>query len=287
MNIFEGLEKFGLDVSGQVDLFGDEKKNENAQNQNAAQKEAEPTETDFLLDRTVRCTVCDHSFKTKAVKSSKLRRLEPDRDLRPRFQYIDTLKYDVTSCPYCGYTAMNRYFEHISTMQMKLLKEGVGSKFTATVVDIPEVFSYDYAMERYKLSLFNTIVKKGTTSEKAYTCLKLAWLARGKREELIAQGAAEDAENVQKCKAEEKAYYGQAYEGMVKAVATESFPICGMDQNTMDLLLAAMAFGLEKYEESYRFLSRMLTSRSAGSNIKNRGLDLKEEIVAKLRANKA
>ena len=79
-------------------------------------------------------------------------------------------------------------------------------------------------------------------------------------------------------------YYAQAYDGLVKAIASETFPICGMDQNTMDLLLAEMAFALGKYEESYRFLSRLLTSRSAGSNIKNRGLDLKEEIVAKLRS---
>ena len=286
MNIFNGLEKFGLDVSGQVDLFGDEKKNE-AQNQNAVQKQAEPVETDFLLDKNVRCTVCDHSFKTKAVKTSKLRRLEPDKDLRPRFQYIDTLKYDVTSCPYCGYTAMNRYFEHLSSLQMKLIREGVSTKFTATVVDVPEVFGYDYAIEKYKLSLFNTIVKKGANSEKAYTCLKISWLLRGKQEELIKNGAAEDSEEIKQCKAEERYFYEQAYEGMNKAISSESFPICGMDQNTMDLLLAAMAFILDKCEESYRFLSRMLTSRTAGANIKNRGLDLKEEIVVKLRNNKA
>lgn len=286
MNIFEGLEKFGLDVSGQFDLFGDEKKAEKEKADAEVAKEAEPVETDFTMDRTVKCTVCDKSFKTKAVKTSKLRRLEPEKDLRPRFQYIDTLKYDICSCPYCGYTGMSRYFEHLSSLQIKLIKEGVCSKFTASTTDIPEIYDYDYSIERYKLSLFNTIVKKGKTSEKAYTCLKLAWLCRGKAEEMIAKGAAEESETIKKCKAEEMAYYAQAYEGFVKAISSESFPICGMDQNTIDLLMAAMAFGLEKYEEAYRFLSRLLTSRSAGSNIKNRGLDLKEEIVAKLKSSK-
>lgn len=287
MNIFNGLEKFGLDINGKVDLFGDEKKNESAANANATQKEPEPVETDFLLDRTARCTVCDHSFKTISVKNSKLRRLEPDKDLRPRFQYIDTLKYDVTSCPYCGYTAMNRYFDHLSSLQIKLIREGVCSKFTATVVDVPETYSYDYAVEKYKLSLFNTIAKRGSTSEKAYTCLKIAWLLRGKIEELEKTETPEAREAITACKEEELYFYGQAYDGMIKAVATESFPICGMEQNTMDLLLAQMAFKLDKYEESYRFLSRMLTSRTAGANLKNRGLDLKEEIVAKLKANKS
>ncbi len=284
MNIFDGLEKFGLDVSGKVDLYGEDKKDAKSAEADGLSKPAEPDERDFLLERTICCTVCDRQFKTRSVKSSKLRRLDPDKDLRPRFQYIDTLKYDVISCPYCGYTAMSRYFEHLSSLQIKLIREGVSSKFTATTLDLPETFDYDYAIEHHKLSLFNTIIKKGSTSEKAYTCLKLAWLCRGKAEELIKNGNTEDSDAVKKCKTDEKAYYAQAYDGLIKAIASESFPICGMDQNTMDLLLAEMAFALDKYEDSYRFLSRLLTSRSAGSNIKNRGLDLKEEIVAKLRS---
>ena len=55
--------------------------------------------------------------------------MEPDFDLRPRFQYIDTNKYDVSSCPQCGYTAMNRYFTHLSTGQVKMIEEGVCHKF--------------------------------------------------------------------------------------------------------------------------------------------------------------
>lgn len=284
MNIFDGLEKFGLDVSDQFDLYGDDKKDAKASDAGNAPKEAEPDERVFLLERNICCTVCDRNFKTRSVKSSKLRRLEPDKDLRPRFMYIDTLKYDVISCPYCGYTAMSRYFEHLSSLQIKLIREGVASKFNATTVDLPETFDYAYAIERHKLSLFNSIVKKGSISEKAYTCLKIAWLYRGRAEELAKKGEPADSETMKKCKADEMTYYAQAYDGLIRAIASETFPICGMDQNTTDLLLAEMAFALGKYEESYRFLSRLLTSRSAGSNIKNRGLDLKEEIVAKLRS---
>jgi hypothetical protein len=281
MNIFEGLEKFGLNVSGQTDLFGDEKKNADASKGQGENKETEWSENDFLLDKTVKCTVCDHSFKMRAAKTSKLRRMEPDSDLRPRFQYIDTIKYDVVSCPYCGYSAMTRYFEHLSTLQIKLIRENVGAKFTATATDAPEIYDYDYAIDRYKLALLNTIVKKGKTSEKAYTCLKLAWLCRGKAEELITKGAVPESETIKKCKEEEMAYYAQAYEGFGKAVESEMFPICGMDQNTVDLLMAEMAFKLGKNNEASRFVSRLLLSRNAGSNLKKRAEDLKEELVAK------
>jgi hypothetical protein len=246
-------------------------------------KKTEPEESDFLFEKKIVCVVCDKEFVTMKVRNSKLRRLEADFDLRPRFRGIDTIKYDVVSCPYCGYAALERYFEHLSPLQIKLVKEHIGTKYHATSVDVPAVYDYDFAIDRYKLALANAAVKKTKISEVAYTSLKLAWLFRGKAEELLAKGVPEDSETIKKCREEEQNYYGQAYDGMNQAVSTEMFPICGMDQNTMDLLLAEMAYRLEKYEESYRVLSRLLTSRTAGSNLKNRGIDLKEELVVKMK----
>ena len=178
MNLFAGLEKFGIKADNTTDLFEDEKKP--AASADGGKTEAAPTEDSFLLDKAIRCTVCDKVFKTKMIKNGRIKRLEPDLDLRPRFEYIDTLKYDVASCPYCGYTAMNRYFEHVTSGQIKLIKEQVCANFKPTGSDEPAVLDYDQAIERYKLALFNTIVKKGKTSEKAYSCLKLSWLYRGR-----------------------------------------------------------------------------------------------------------
>lgn len=92
-------------------------------------KEPVHSETEFLLDKSIRCPVCDNVFRTRMVKTGRVKRMEPDFDLRPRFQYIDTNKYDVSSCPQCGYTAMNRYFTHLSTGQVKMIEEGVCHKF--------------------------------------------------------------------------------------------------------------------------------------------------------------
>ena len=281
MAIFEGLEKFGLDSSGMDDLFGEEKTEEATAVEEKKEEQAPviTPETDYLLDKSVECVICDHKFKAKAVKTSKMQRLQPDQDLRPRFRGIDTLKYEVISCPNCGYTAINRYFDHLSSLQMKLIKESVCSKFKASKEPPADFYDYDTAMERYKLSLFNSVVKKASTSEKAYTCLKMSWLCRGKLEEMKAQGIAEDSESMKKWKQDEDTYYAQAYEGLTKAVASENFPICGMDQNTMDILLAAMSFRMEKYEMASRLISRVLTSRTANRNSKDRALDMKQELI--------
>ena len=78
-------------------------------------------------------------------------------------------------------------------------------------------------------------------------------------------------------------FYTQAFEGFVKAMSTENYPMCGMDQSTVDLLIAAMAYNLGKYEYASRFVSELLVSHLASANIKKRASELKELIFEKMK----
>lgn len=285
MGLLSGLEKFGLEQMDTTNLFEDEKKPKaEQQGQADAPKEEKHLETEFLLLKSIRCPVCDHVFRTRLVKTGRVKRLEPDFDLRPRFAYIDTNKYDVSSCPKCGYTAINRYFSHITSGQVKLIDQGVHSKFKANTLvnaeDVLEAYTYEEAIEYCKLALYCTMVKRGSTSEKAYECLKLSWLYRGWREKLESEGT-NDRELLSNVKEEEDAYYKQAYEGFMKAIASESFPMCGMEESTVNIL-ANMAFKLEKYDASSKLVSAILASRVASRSVKDRAMTLKEEIIKKL-----
>lgn len=285
MNLFEGLEKFGLQAQNVGNLFEEEKKvMTNADGSTEAVEEI-PTEDTFLLEKGVRCAVCDKGFKAKMIKNGRIKRLEPDIDLRPRFQYIDTIKYDVVSCPNCGYTAMNRYFDHLSSVQVKLIKEQICANFKSTGAEEPAVFDYDFAIGRYKLALYTTMVKKGKTSEKAYTCLKIAWLFRGKAESLDT-AAPDYVATLKACKEQEEMFYQQAYEGFLKAVSSEMFPMCGMDQNTMDYLLACMSAHFKRYDVASKCISNILGSPSAQNKTKERARDLKDQIVAEIKKSK-
>ena len=285
MNLFSGLEKFGFKSDAAVDLFTDEKDEKKNAKDGEAKKADEPTEEEFLLEKTIRCTVCDKVIKTKMVKSGRVKRLEPDMDLRPRHMYIDTLKYDTSSCPYCGYTAMNRYFEHLSSSQIKLIKEQVCSNYRPErPVDLA-VYDYDTAIDMHKLSLLNAIVKKAKTSEKAYNCLIISWLLRGKAETLE-KSQPQDKEKLAECRKEEEAFYQQAYDGMMKAVATEMFPICGMDACTIDYLLATMAFHFKQYDVASKSLSNVITSVNAGNKIKDKARELKDKMIEEIKNNK-
>lgn len=282
MNLLSGLEKFGLKTDDTTNLFEEEKKVVVAED--GTKTEAIPDETSFLLDKAFRCAACDKVFKAKTV-NSRVKRLEPDLDLRPRYEYIDTLKYNVRSCPFCGYTAINRYFEHLSSLQRKLIKEQVSVNFKGSGEIEAKLVDYDEAIELYKLALFNTIVKKGKNSEKAYVCLNLAWVLRGKYESLDANDPAV-AEERKACKEQEEAFYAQAFEGLNKAMSTESYPICGMDECTMDYLIATMAYHFKKFDVASKCIARIQQSAAASKKMKDRAYDLKEKIVSEIKKSK-
>ena len=285
MNLFEGLEKFGLKAQEIGSIFEDEKKAVNHTEESKTVTEEIPSEESFLLEKGIRCAVCDKGFKTKMIKNGRVKRLEPDYDLRPRFQYVDILKYDVSSCPYCGYTAMNRYFEHLSSAQIKLIKAQVCENFKPTGMDEPAIYDYDTAIGRYKMALYTTMVKRGKASEKAYTCLKIAWLYRGKAESL-APKKAETEELIKECRTQEEMFYEQAYEGFMKAVSSEMFPMCGMDQNTVDYLLACMSAHFKRYDVASKCIANILQSPSAQNKMKERARDLKEQLIAEIKKGK-
>jgi len=61
------------------------------------------------------------------------------------------------------------------------------------------------------------------------------------------------------------------------------FPICGMEESTVDYLLAYMAFHFKQNEISSKFLGSVLTSSTASRRMKDLALDLKEDIIAQLK----
>lgn len=275
MNLFSGLEKFGLKSVSSMQVFEEEQKEKKEEEK--AKQEIVHTEEEFLFDKKMVCGVCDSEFKTKRVKNGRVRMLKSDPDLRPRFQFIDTLKYGVTSCPVCGYTALNRNFEHLAPVQEKLIREQISSQFRPTMQYDSATIPYDMAIDRYKLSLLNAIVKKGKASEKSYICLNLAWLLREKASTMPEGTPGEKAAKAE-CLKEGETFYEQAYEGFMKAISQEMYPMCGMEQSTVDYLLAYMAFHFKKYDVSAKFLTSVATSPSASRRAKDMALDLRNEI---------
>lgn len=272
MGLFSGLESLGLSKMKEEEVFEKEApKNPTTGVPVAPQK----SEIDVLLDRTFTCVLCGKEFQSKSIKTGKNKLVKQELDLRAIYDMADAVKYDPIVCPNCGYATLTRFAKQpLATAQEKLLQEKISANFKG--IKQPEgVYSYDDAILRYKLVLASTVVKNGKNSEKAYVCLKMGWAIRGKAESLP-EDTPNREEVLKQLHAEELECLQNAYEGFSSAFSKESFPMCGMDENTVMYLCAELARRIGKLDEAARLASSIITSRSAGERMKERAREVKD-----------
>ncbi len=276
--LLDGLEGFGLDNVCKMKVYGDiEEKNKKSAE---GEVKKEKTEEDYLFEKTYNCPVCDHEFKMSAVRTGKAKLIGTDTDLHPRYQGVDPLKYDAIVCPRCGYAALSRFFSAISFAQSKLVMEQISQRFSAHIKN-DGIFTYDDAIMRYRLALANAMVKKSKVSERAYICLKTAWMIRSKAEE-----TADEAEKKSLAEQEQE-FLTTAYEGFNEATTKENYPICGMDEMTLFCMLGDVGRRIGRYEEAGRLISRVIVSKNAPDRVKNKAREIKELITKEMfEANK-
>ena len=229
-------------------------------------QEIEKEEGMFVYDKKIECPICNREFTTKVVKTGKARFKGSEMDLRPLYEGVDTIKYDIYMCPHCGYAAVSREFNNVTPSQRKLLKSEIGDKY-AGVSDEHEssIYSYDEAIVRYKMALLTALKKPAKLSECAYLCLKLSWLYRSQGEETI-----------------EKHYCEKSYKGFEEALQKEYPPICGMDENTVNYLMSVLAYKSGDNEKAMQFGYSVISSRGASTKLK----DKEREIIDILKAEK-
>ena len=275
--LLSGLSEIGLGGLENMEVY---EQPEDKEAEKQAEEKPEVKEETFLFDKSYECPVCYQGFKAKTVRSGKLRSLGTDRDLRPLYDQMEPLKYDVVICPHCGYAALTRFFGGLTAGQIKAIKENISANFHP-VKEEKETYTYEEALYRYKLCLANTIVKHGKVSEKAYICLKAGWLLRSMGENL--DPAVEDYnKKIQEIKEHEKDFLKNALDGLITARQTESYPICGMDEVTLEYLIAVLAMEFEKYDISSRLIYNILNTPTVNNRIKDKAREVKDELLQQM-----
>ena len=275
MGVFSGLSQLGLGKLAGMSLYEEEEK-EKIVEKTKIEQEKEVAEEELLLDKTFRCPVCDRQFKSKTVKVGKAKLLSVDSDLRAKYQTVDTNKYDCIACDTCGYAALSRFFDNITPVQQKLVRQNISPNFNGLSYE-GNIYSYDEAILRFQLALANAVVKKSRASERAYICLKLAWLVRGKAENLN-PGEMDYIAKKQALALEEQQYIENAYDGFRTAMQKEPFPICGMEEFTFLYLVAELARKNKDYDVAQKLAGEILISRNAKETVKNKTRELMDNI---------
>lgn len=279
--LLSGLASLGLGNLEEAKIFEEPQKEEVVENVVIT---PEVMEKDLIYDRAFDCPVCASKIKSKIMKSGKAKLVGTDSDLRPKYEGIDPIKYDVILCPKCGFSALSRYFKVMPSTQVKLIKEKISKNFRM-VPHRGEIYTYEDAVERYKLALACSIVKQGKASEKAYICLKTAWVLRGQSENLD-PSASDYKDKKAELESGEEEFLKAALEGFTTARQSEDFPMCGMDESTIDYLMAVLATRFDQYEMASKLVATILTSTGANARMKDKARELKNQILQALKQNK-
>lgn len=241
-------------------------------------------EKTLLLDRTYTCPVCDQNIKVKSVKTNVAKFVGTGPDLRPSHSNINVTKYEVASCNYCGYTALIKDFSNTTQTQRKLLREKIQANYKSHE-EIPcDAYSVETAISRMKMALLCTVSKMGKESEIGNICLKISWLYQDLVDELPENDPGyEEKKTAYLAEAHNQAM--NAYEHLSKARMEEDYPIAGMNESTLDYLLSYLAYQKGEYSTAMQYLSGVVTTRGISSRLKDKCLELKELVSAKLHEN--
>lgn len=246
--------------------------------------EATAKEKSLLLDRRYTCPICDKQIRAKSVKSNSAKFVDTLVDLRPIHNNINVTKYDAVCCPNCGFSALTKNFATPTSIQRKLIREKIQANYKSHDEVECDIYTTEAAISRMKMVLLCTVTKGGKESEIGNVCVKISWLYQS-----LAEEVADDDPNAEEKRA---AYIKEAdnaainaYEHLSKARMMEDFPIAGMNETTLDYLLAYYAYKKGEYQTCMQYLSGVVSSRNTTPRLKDKSLELKDLVAPKLREN--
>ena len=220
--------------------------------------------SEFLYTKTHECPVCRHNIEEYTVKQSKLRYVSSEMDLRPIYKDIEPLFYDVIHCLTCGYAAPIQFFDQIKPKGAQKIVEFIWPKFKPK--HYPAERTVKDAIERYTMSRICAEASDSPISQLGYIAMKTAWMFR------IAGHHQKELEFIKK-----------AMEHFHEAFMKESFPICGMNEETFSYVHAAFYKLLGNNSEALKWLSKVVVKRNINPRLKDKALDLKVEIQEELK----
>lgn len=246
--------------------------------------DATAKEKTLLLDRRYTCPICDKQIRAKSVKSNSAKFVDTMVDLRPIHSNINVTKYDAVCCPNCGFAALTKNFTATTQIQRKLIKEQIQANYKSHEEVECDIYTTETAISRMKMALLCTVKKGGKESEIGNVCVKISWLYQSLAEEVSDDDPNAEEKRANYIKEADNAALN-AYEHLSKARMSEDFPIAGMNETTLDYLLAYYAYKKGEYQTCMQYLSGVVSNRSTSPRLKDKSLELKDLVAPKLREN--
>lgn len=131
---------------------------------------------DVLFDKEVKCPVCDNTYLTKKIKTSKIAVLKKHLDFYTEYRYGNPSYYAIFVCPFCGYASFESDFNKISNEESTLIRRRVTSLWNSK--DYGGYRTPEVAADTYKLAYICYKLRKTDNVVFAKIALKLSHIYR-------------------------------------------------------------------------------------------------------------
>lgn len=249
---FVGLDNLGLSLAQSFSLYDDKNivKDPNTKTVTPSIYD-NSCYTTIIYERKVICPVCNTTFITPTLRGTKVRRLESDIDLKPNFNELESICYEVVTCTTCGYSSMMSTFEKLNKLKITDIKENISNHINNNLENIPLNLTIEDAIIKFKLALYCCVHKNSLNSERAFTALKIAWLYRSLK----------DNEN-------EAYFLNQAYIGFSKAYIEENLPFMNMDYYIATYMVSILALKVGELDVARKYLSTLVIDKNVPPKLK-------------------
>ncbi len=206
-----------------------------------------------ISKKSVTCPVCNHDFTATRIITTGLKLIKTDTDLRPHYEGINTIPYEITTCENCGYSNYFKEFPlNIPKNEINNIKKNLSNKFKPKLY--PEHLTTLDGMEKYRLAILSARCCDTEKSKLMNLYMKLSWLARD-------NDITKDIEL--KC-------IKYAYKLGKEAIKEETFPVQGINKSTFSYLLGEFARRLKLYDEAIRWLRNAESLQESSLSLKDR-----------------
>lgn len=134
-----------------------------------------------LYDKDVECPICDNEFKTKKVRTSRLRLVKRDGDFLSYYKGENPIKYSIFICPNCGYAGSESNYESVTDENKKIILNEITPRWNKR--SFGNKRSIDEALVTYKLAFHIGQLLDYKKIEQGFLSLNIAGLYRMKESE--------------------------------------------------------------------------------------------------------
>ena len=194
----------------------------------------------ILYDKSYRCLTCQQEFTNKKVRTSKVRVLHHDNDLRSVFADINPYFYESNVCPFCGFAFTESFSPIESARRESILADYTLRYLGQGVPNLCHERDISEAVFAFKLALGAGFVKEEPPHLLGGISLRIAWLYRDLG----------DAEEIEFLSAANR-FYRVAYENQRDTQSDAQFLH----------LLGATSLRLGQVDEARRWFGQLFTPR--------------------------